>query len=75
MLSFAENEFTRIENGWILYNESEYYFSNASSSAERAWEFCKKQHADLVVIESESERQFLWKYVRNIWNICFLNQI
>uniref|UniRef100_A0A670JGG9 C-type lectin domain-containing protein n=1 Tax=Podarcis muralis TaxID=64176 RepID=A0A670JGG9_PODMU len=59
----VKNEFTRIENGWILYNESEYYFSNASSSAERAWEFCKKQHADLVVIESESERQFLWKYL------------
>ncbi|XP_053215449.1 macrophage mannose receptor 1-like [Podarcis raffonei] len=57
-----EYKFTRIENGWILYNESEYYFSNASSSAERAWAFCKKQHADLVVIESETERQFLWKY-------------
>ncbi|XP_033021840.1 macrophage mannose receptor 1-like [Lacerta agilis] len=57
-----EYTFSRVENGWILHNGSEYYFSNASSSAERAWEFCKKQSADLVVIESESERQFLWKY-------------
>lgn len=31
---------------------------------ERARDFCKKNGGDLVVIESESEKTFLWKYVR-----------
>lgn len=31
-------------------------------------EFCKKNFGDLSVIESESERKFLWRYVRKIIN-------
>lgn len=34
---------------------------------EKARGFCKKNGGDLVVIESESEKNFLWKYVRNMF--------
>ncbi|XP_044280789.1 macrophage mannose receptor 1-like isoform X2 [Varanus komodoensis] len=51
-----------IEDGWIAYGNKEYYFSNASVPAEKARTFCKRHSGDLVVIESESERNFLHKY-------------
>ncbi|XP_053215421.1 macrophage mannose receptor 1-like [Podarcis raffonei] len=54
--------FKIIDNGWILYEEHEYYVSNTSTSAERARALCKKHGGDLTVIESETERKFLWKY-------------
>nr|XP_034985129.1 macrophage mannose receptor 1-like isoform X2 [Zootoca vivipara] len=50
------------EDGWIAFSGMEYYFSNASLSAGRAQRFCKKHAGDLAVVESESERKFLWKY-------------
>lgn len=34
---------------------------------ERARGFCKKHGGDLAVIESETEKNFLWKYVRNMF--------
>lgn len=36
---------------------------------EEGREFCKKNFGDLSVIESESERKFLWRYVRKIIRI------
>ncbi|XP_075778589.1 macrophage mannose receptor 1-like isoform X1 [Pelodiscus sinensis] len=50
------------ENGWIIYEDKEYYFSSEVLHMEKAREYCKKNSGDLVVIESESERKFLWKY-------------
>uniref|UniRef100_A0A8C5T7L3 MRC1 protein n=1 Tax=Malurus cyaneus samueli TaxID=2593467 RepID=A0A8C5T7L3_9PASS len=48
---------------WIKYKHKEYYFSKESMSMEKARGFCKKHGGDLVVIESETEKNFLWKYV------------
>ncbi|XP_048163078.1 macrophage mannose receptor 1-like [Corvus hawaiiensis] len=51
------------EDGWIIYKHKEYYFSKDAMSMEKARGFCKKNGGDLVVIETESEKNFLWKYV------------
>ncbi|CAN8184992.1 unnamed protein product [Coccothraustes coccothraustes] len=48
---------------WIIYKHKEYYFSKEAMSMERARGFCKKNGGDLVVIESETEKNFLWKYI------------
>ncbi|XP_074840934.1 macrophage mannose receptor 1-like [Carettochelys insculpta] len=50
------------EDSWIVYEDKEYYFSHKPLPMEKAREHCKKNSGDLVVIESESERRFLWKY-------------
>uniref|UniRef100_A0A8B9M0R7 Macrophage mannose receptor 1 n=1 Tax=Accipiter nisus TaxID=211598 RepID=A0A8B9M0R7_9AVES len=47
---------------WIIYNHKEYYFSKEPMPMEKARNFCKKNGGDLAVIESESEKNFLWKY-------------
>lgn len=68
IIAFAEDQYILSEDGWILHNEKEYYFSREKMFMEQAREFCKKNHGDLLVIENESENKFLWKYVRS----CFI---
>ncbi|XP_005387016.1 PREDICTED: macrophage mannose receptor 1 [Chinchilla lanigera] len=51
------------EDGWVVYKESQYYFSKEKESMENARAFCKKNFGDLVTVQSESEKKFLWKYV------------
>ncbi|NXC59127.1 MRC1 protein, partial [Aleadryas rufinucha] len=51
------------EDDWVIYKHKEYYFSKEGMPMEKARGFCKKSGGDLVVIETESEKNFLWKYV------------
>ncbi|KAK4828116.1 hypothetical protein QYF61_023914 [Mycteria americana] len=55
-------EYIVSEDDWIIYNHKEYYFSKEPMPMEKARDFCKKNGGDLAVIESESEKNFLWKY-------------
>ncbi|NXO51028.1 MRC1 protein, partial [Aramus guarauna] len=56
-------EYIVSEDDWIIYNHKEYYFSKEPMPMEKARDFCKKNGGDLVVIESETEKKFLWKYI------------
>ncbi|KAG2458572.1 MRC1 protein, partial [Polypterus senegalus] len=51
------------EDGWLVYNGSHYFVNNEKLSMEQAREFCQKNFGDLAIIESESERKFLWKQI------------
>uniref|UniRef100_A0A8B9SG96 C-type lectin domain-containing protein n=1 Tax=Anas platyrhynchos TaxID=8839 RepID=A0A8B9SG96_ANAPL len=62
----TESPYTTTEDGWIIHEDKHYYFSTESVPVEKGREFCKKNFGDLAVIESESERKFLWRYVRKI---------
>uniref|UniRef100_A0A8C8RLT3 Mannose receptor C-type 1 n=1 Tax=Pelusios castaneus TaxID=367368 RepID=A0A8C8RLT3_9SAUR len=50
------------EDGWVIYEDKEYYFSHNTLPMEKAREYCRKNSGDLVVIESESERKFVCFY-------------
>ncbi|KAJ8010370.1 hypothetical protein DPEC_G00074360 [Dallia pectoralis] len=55
------------KDGWIEYNDTQYFFNVENLAMEEARAFCKKSFGDLVVITGESERKFLWKQIaRNI---------
>uniref|UniRef100_A0A663E6M4 Macrophage mannose receptor 1-like n=1 Tax=Aquila chrysaetos chrysaetos TaxID=223781 RepID=A0A663E6M4_AQUCH len=58
----ADKNILSSEDDWIIYNHKEYYFSKEPMPMEKARNFCKKNGGDLAVIESESEKNFLWKY-------------
>ncbi|XP_034257720.1 macrophage mannose receptor 1-like [Pantherophis guttatus] len=58
-----ENSYIKIEDGWIRYENNEYYFSKKTMPAEKARKFCKQHHGDLTTIDSKEENNFLWKYI------------
>ncbi|NWU97742.1 MRC1 protein, partial [Upupa epops] len=51
------------DDGWIMQGDKQYFFSTKETSMEIARTFCKNNHGDLVTIENNSERKFLWKYI------------
>ncbi|XP_034616227.1 macrophage mannose receptor 1-like isoform X1 [Trachemys scripta elegans] len=57
----SKYEYQTTKDGWIIYEDKQYFFSRNEVPMEKAREFCQKNFADLAVIESESERKFLWK--------------
>ncbi|XP_017584697.1 PREDICTED: macrophage mannose receptor 1 isoform X1 [Corvus brachyrhynchos] len=50
-------------DGWIIYENKQYYFSKEHVHMAEARRICQKNFADLVVIEKESKRRFLWQYM------------
>ncbi|XP_051524380.1 macrophage mannose receptor 1-like isoform X1 [Myxocyprinus asiaticus] len=56
-------EYNKTADGWILFNNSQYFINSDLLPMEDARAFCKKNHADLVVITSQTERKFLWKQI------------
>ncbi|KAM9572882.1 LOW QUALITY PROTEIN: macrophage mannose receptor 1-like [Guaruba guarouba] len=56
-------EYQATHDGWIIYEDKQYYFSKECVHIEEAQRICQKKFANLVAIENESERQFLWKYI------------
>ncbi|XP_050971124.1 macrophage mannose receptor 1 [Labeo rohita] len=56
-------EYNKTSDGWIQYNSSQYFVNEDRLPMEDARSFCKKNHADLVVITGQTERKFLWKQI------------
>ncbi|XP_075778588.1 macrophage mannose receptor 1-like isoform X3 [Pelodiscus sinensis] len=57
----SKYEYEITKDGWIIYEDKQYFFNRNEFPMEKARKFCQKDFADLAVIESESERKFLWK--------------
>uniref|UniRef100_A0A8C3N4W8 Uncharacterized protein n=1 Tax=Geospiza parvula TaxID=87175 RepID=A0A8C3N4W8_GEOPR len=52
-------EYKTTADGWVIYKDKLYYISKEQVSMERAQDFCRKNSADLAVVNSNSERRFL----------------
>ena len=53
------------DDGWIIYNDTQYFINTNTLDMESARAACKKGFGELAVITGESERKFLWKQARN----------
>ncbi|KAL8165106.1 UNVERIFIED_CONTAM: hypothetical protein K2H54_029150 [Gekko kuhli] len=51
-----------IEDGWVKYEDNEYYFHNTTLPMGEARRFCRQQGGDLAVITNEKEHMFLRNY-------------
>lgn len=60
---YSTVEYNMTSDGWIQYNESQYFINEDLLPMEEARAFCKRNHGDLVVITGQTERKFLWKQV------------
>lgn len=67
-------EYKVTSDGWIINKDKQYYFSTDSVPMEKGREFCKKNFGDLAVVDDETERKFLWRYVRKLFIVSILNQ-
>ncbi|KAK5860193.1 hypothetical protein PBY51_021688 [Eleginops maclovinus] len=54
-------DYNETSDGWLEWNGTQYYINNKKMAMEQARHFCQQRHADLVTINSEAERVFLWK--------------
>nr|XP_055073400.1 macrophage mannose receptor 1-like [Misgurnus anguillicaudatus] len=59
-------EYNKTSDGWIQYNGSQYFINLELYPMEEAREFCKKNHADLVVVTGNTERRFIWKQISRL---------
>ncbi|XP_077347036.1 macrophage mannose receptor 1 [Lithobates pipiens] len=50
-------------DGWLVRGDRHYYVSKDEMTMDKAREFCRKNFGDLVTINGEEERKFLWKYI------------
>uniref|UniRef100_A0A4W4DR21 Mannose receptor, C type 1b n=1 Tax=Electrophorus electricus TaxID=8005 RepID=A0A4W4DR21_ELEEL len=51
-------------DGWIIFKGKQYYtYQGFSMAMANARHFCKQRHSDLVVINDEEERVFVWHQV------------
>uniref|UniRef100_A0A669CXF4 Mannose receptor, C type 1b n=1 Tax=Oreochromis niloticus TaxID=8128 RepID=A0A669CXF4_ORENI len=58
-------EYNTTSDGWLEWNGAQYYINKNLMAMEDARTFCRQRHGDLVSINSEAERIFLWKQVSN----------
>uniref|UniRef100_A0A4W5L1V1 Macrophage mannose receptor 1 n=1 Tax=Hucho hucho TaxID=62062 RepID=A0A4W5L1V1_9TELE len=59
----VEPVYNTTKDGWIEYNDTQYFFNTENLPMDEARAFCKKNFGDLVVITAESERKFIWKQI------------
>ncbi|XP_065117903.1 macrophage mannose receptor 1-like isoform X1 [Paramisgurnus dabryanus] len=59
----SQTEYNKTSDGWIQYNGSQYLINNEPHPMEEARDICKKNHADLAVINGQTERRFLFKQI------------
>uniref|UniRef100_A0A3Q1FIV4 Mannose receptor, C type 1b n=1 Tax=Acanthochromis polyacanthus TaxID=80966 RepID=A0A3Q1FIV4_9TELE len=65
------SDYNSTSDGWRIWQGNQYYFNSRSMAMEEARHFCKQRHGDLVTINSEEERLFLWRQIsrqdRSFW--------
>ncbi|XP_070582573.1 macrophage mannose receptor 1-like [Erythrolamprus reginae] len=50
-------------DGWLINKDKQYYFNTDKFPMHDARAFCKTRSGDLLVIEDNTERNFIWKYI------------
>ncbi|KAM5158316.1 macrophage mannose receptor 1-like [Mantella aurantiaca] len=57
-------EFNLTADGWLIRGDRQYYVANDEEMAmDRARNFCREKSSDLVTINDDDERKFLWRYI------------
>ncbi|XP_043990703.1 macrophage mannose receptor 1-like [Gambusia affinis] len=59
-------DYNRTTDGWLQWRENQYFFETREVANDNARASCKAKHADLVTINSEAERVFLWKQISKL---------
>ncbi|KAJ0033148.1 hypothetical protein NQD34_000255, partial [Periophthalmus magnuspinnatus] len=55
------------QDNWVYFNTSLYYISTAKRNWENSRRFCMQRNADLIVINSKQEQEFVRTFHRFMW--------
>ena len=58
--------YTTTDDGWTIYNDTQYFLNHDQLTMEDAREVCHQKKGELAVITGENERKFLWKQAGGI---------
>ncbi|TKS87642.1 Macrophage mannose receptor 1 [Collichthys lucidus] len=59
----VEQVYNTTEDGWIIYNDTQYLINTDNLDMEAARAVCKKGFGELAVITGDTERKFIWKQI------------
>ncbi|XP_010742418.3 macrophage mannose receptor 1 [Larimichthys crocea] len=59
----VEKVYNTTEDGWIIYNDTQYLINTDNLDMEAARAVCKKGFGELAVITGDTERKFIWKQI------------
>uniref|UniRef100_UPI0037E9BDA4 C-type lectin domain family 4 member E-like n=1 Tax=Semicossyphus pulcher TaxID=241346 RepID=UPI0037E9BDA4 len=54
-------------HGWVYFNDSFYYISAWGNSWQDSREDCLQRGADLVIINSKEEQEFMRQFKKHVW--------
>uniref|UniRef100_A0A4W4DQZ6 Mannose receptor, C type 1b n=1 Tax=Electrophorus electricus TaxID=8005 RepID=A0A4W4DQZ6_ELEEL len=64
-VEIGSRSYNTTSDGWIIFKGKQYYtYQGFSMAMANARHFCKQRHSDLVVINDEEERVFVWHQAR-----------
>ncbi|CAL8293581.1 unnamed protein product [Lota lota] len=53
------------EDGWVIYNDTQYFLNPDKLAMEEAREACRQKNGELAVLTGEDERKFVWRQAGN----------
>lgn len=56
-------EYNTTEDGWVIYNNTQYYLNPQKLAMEEARSACRQKNGELAVLTGEHERKFLWRQI------------
>ncbi|XP_072544233.1 macrophage mannose receptor 1-like [Salminus brasiliensis] len=64
-VTIKSRTYNTTDDGWIIFKGNQYYIYNENSvPMVKARSFCKHRHGELVIINDEEERLFLWHQIK-----------
>ncbi|XP_049338776.1 macrophage mannose receptor 1-like [Astyanax mexicanus] len=64
-VTHTSKTYNKTDDGWIIFKDNQYYIDEGFDvPMAKARSFCKHRHGDLVAINDEEERVFLWQLIK-----------
>ncbi|XP_066536664.1 macrophage mannose receptor 1-like isoform X2 [Hoplias malabaricus] len=64
-VNITSKKYNKTKDSWTIFRDNQYYiFDGHSVSMDEGREYCRSRHSDLVVINDEEERIFLWHWIK-----------
>ncbi|XP_072544234.1 macrophage mannose receptor 1-like [Salminus brasiliensis] len=71
-VNITSKTYNKTDDGWIIFRDHQYFHYGSDVSMAEARSFCKHRHGDLVTINDEEERVFLWHLIKRRYSAFYI---